>query len=129
MSGTQWFDPEAGQDQSQALLERVREAISRAEPLRIVGGGSKSFLGRPMDDALPVLDISGHRGIVSYDPTELILTARAGPPLSELHATLERARRMLACEPPASGGTATVGGLGAAGPPGPRPPRSRPARA
>src|SRR5690606_40012045 len=69
MSGTQWFDSGAGQDQSQALLERVREAISRAEPLRIVGGGSKSFLGRPMDDALPVLDISGHRGIVSYDPT------------------------------------------------------------
>lgn len=124
MSGTQWFDPEAGQDQSQALLERVREAISRAEPLRIVGGGSKSFLGRPMDDALPVLDISGHRGIVSYDPTELILTARAGTPLSELNATLERGGQMLACEPPAFGENTTVGGMVAAGLSGPRRPWS-----
>ena len=124
MVSNQWFDEVGAQDQSQELLERVRQAIERREPVSIRGGGTKAFLGRPMQDSLPVLDMSGHRGIVSYDPTELIITVRAGTRLSELHETLERGGQMLACEPPSFGDDATVGGMVAAGLSGPRRPWS-----
>lgn len=122
MADHQWFDEAGGQDQSQELLEQVRHAIERREPVLIRGGGTKSFLGRPMQADLPVLDINGHHGIVSYDPTELIITARAGTRLSQLHETLKRGGQMLACEPPSFGEDATVGGMVAAGLSGPRRP-------
>lgn len=69
-----------------------------------------------------MLDVRGHRGIVSYDPTELVITARAGTLLAELNATLERGGQMLACEPPSFSPAATVGGMVAAGLSGPRRP-------
>ena len=69
-------------DASAALLEQVNHALNHAAPLRIQGGNSKAFLGRQV--AGEVLDTRAHRGIVSYDPTELVITARAGTPLSEL---------------------------------------------
>ncbi|MFO7073783.1 glycolate oxidase subunit GlcE, partial [Pseudomonas aeruginosa] len=43
-----YFDPDAGADHAGALLERVRDALARRAPLRIVGGDSKAFLGRPV---------------------------------------------------------------------------------
>jgi glycolate oxidase FAD binding subunit len=111
-------------DASQALLDQVNQAIAVGMPLRIQGANSKSFLGREM--AGEVLDTRPHRGIVSYDPTELVITARAGTPLSELNAALDAAGQMLPCEPPSfnDGGIndATVGGMVAAGLSGPRRP-------
>ena len=116
----------ADRDASQALLEQVNEAIQSALPLRIQGANSKAFLGREV--AGEVLDTRIHRGIVSYDPTELVITARAGTPLSELNAALTEAGQMLPCEPPtfsdAGMGDATVGGMVAAGLSGPRRPWS-----
>jgi len=113
-------------DAVDGLLEQVNEAIHVGLPLRIQGANSKAFLGR--DVAGEVLDTRLHRGIVSYDPTELVITARAGTPLSELNAALEAAGQMLPCEPPtySDGGVsdATVGGMIAAGLSGPRRPWS-----
>lgn len=106
-------------DASQQLLQQVNEALANATPLRIQGANSKAFLGR--DVAGEVLDTRAHRGIVSYDPTELVITARAGTPLSELYAVLDAAGQMLPCEPPTFG-DATVGGMVAAGLSGPRRP-------
>lgn len=124
MSRMERFDASQGQDQSLALLERVKEAISRREALSIRGGGTKGFLGRQCSGPVSVLDMSGHHGIVSYDPTELIITARAGTRLSDLYAALDSGGQMLACEPPAFGDAATVGGMVAAGLSGPRRPWS-----
>jgi glycolate oxidase FAD binding subunit len=111
-------------DASTALLEQVNHALNSATPLRIQGGNSKAFLGRKV--AGEVLDTRSHRGIVSYDPTELVITARAGTPLSELQTALAEAGQMLTCEPPqfAREGSdgATVGGMLAAGLAGPRRP-------
>jgi len=111
-------------DASQTLLEQVNQAIQSGLPLRIQGANSKAFLGREV--AGEVLDTRIHRGIVSYDPTELVITARAGTPLSELNAALDQAGQMLPCEPPsysdAGVGDATVGGMIAAGLSGPRRP-------
>lgn len=106
-------------DASEMLVAQVCEAIQSATPLRIQGGNSKAFLGRPV--AGEILDTRVHRGIVSYDPTELVITARAGTPLRELCAALDAAGQMLPCEPPHFG-DATVGGMIAAGLSGPRRP-------
>lgn len=108
-------------DTSALLLEQVSQALQYATPLRIQGANSKAFLGRSV--AGEVLDTRGHRGIVSYDPTELVITARCGTPLMELAQVLDKAGQMLACEPP-SFGAATVGGMVASGLSGPRRPWS-----
>jgi glycolate oxidase FAD binding subunit len=109
-------------DDSQLLLEQVNQALENAMPLRIQGSNSKGFLGRTT--AGEILDTRAHRGIVSYDPTELVITARCGTPLSELTQALDAAQQMLPCEPPSFGEGATVGGMIACGLSGPRRPWS-----
>lgn len=107
-------------DQGDLLLEQVQSALDSGKSLAIAGGRSKQFLGRPLS-GIP-LDTRGHRGIVSYDPAELVITARAGTPLAELEAVLDAGGQMLPCEAPDFTGTATVGGMVAAGLSGPRRP-------
>jgi glycolate oxidase FAD binding subunit len=109
-------------DDSQLLLEQVNQALENATPLRIQGSNSKGFLGRTT--AGEILDTRAHRGIVSYDPTELVITARCGTPLAELAQALDAAQQMLPCEPPSFGDGATVGGMIACGLSGPRRPWS-----
>jgi len=109
-------------DDSQSLLEQVNQALENATPLRIQGSNSKGFLGRAT--AGEILDTRSHRGIVSYDPTELVVTARCGTPLAQLTQVLDAAQQMLPCEPPAFGDSATVGGMIACGLSGPRRPWS-----
>ncbi|GHK84888.1 hypothetical protein ECZU25_35130 [Escherichia coli] len=100
-------------DYSQALLEQVNQAISDKTPLVIQGSNSKAFLGRPVTGQ--TLDVRCHRGIVNYDPTELVITARAGTPLVAIEAALESAGQMLPCEPPHYGEEATGAGWSPAG--------------
>ncbi|AIO69904.1 MULTISPECIES: glycolate oxidase subunit GlcE [pseudomallei group] len=107
-------------DDSAALIAQVEQAIADRTPLRIRGGDSKAFLGRTLDAR--TIDTRSHRGIVHYDPTELVVTARAGTPLTELEAALDEAGQMLPCEAPAFDGRATVGGMFAAALAGPRRP-------
>jgi glycolate oxidase FAD binding subunit len=98
----------------------VRSAAARRAPLRIRGGDSKAVLGRPVEGE--TLDMRVHRGVVHYDPTELVITLRAGTPVAELNAVLEASGQMLPCEPPDYGGAATIGGAVASGLSGPRRP-------
>ena len=107
-------------DASASLADQVRSAIADDAPLSIVGGGSKTFLGRPTQ-ARP-LHVGGHRGIVSYEPSELVVTARGGTPLREVEAALGERGQMLAFEPPRFGDTDTLGGTVAAAQSGPRRP-------
>lgn len=103
------------------MIGQFRERILAADarrPLRIRGGGSKDFYGGPL--AGEVLDTTAHAGIVSYEPTELVVTVRCGTRLADLDAALAEHRQFLACEPPSFGGAATVGGALAAGLSGPR---------
>lgn len=110
----------ADYDASTALLEQVNYALNEGVALRIQGGNTKSLLGRPVNGE--VLDTRIHHGIVSYDPTELVLTARAGTPLKEIEEVLDAAGQMLPCEPPHLGDGATLGGMVASGLSGPRRP-------
>ncbi|MDR5865446.1 glycolate oxidase subunit GlcE [Halomonas koreensis] len=107
-------------DVTQALGERLRQADADGTPLRIVGGDTKAFYGRPVEG--DTLSTREHRGITRYDPVELIVSARAGTPLAELEATLAEQGQMLPFEPPHFGEDATVGGMVAAGLSGPRRP-------
>ena len=98
--------------------ERIRDAAARGAPLRLRGGGSKDFYGGALQGE--VLDTRGHAGVVSYEPTELVVTARCGTSLADLEATLAASGQMLAFEPPHFGAGATLGGCVAAGLSGPR---------
>jgi len=104
------------------LAERVRQAGADATPLCIRGGGSKAFYGRACVGK--PLDVAGHTGVVSYEPTELVITARAGTPLTEIEAMLAAKGQVLPFEPPHFGAGATLGGMLAAGLSGPRRPWS-----
>jgi glycolate oxidase FAD binding subunit len=105
-------------DASARLAEQVRAAAADRAPLVIRAGGSKDFYGNPAQGAR--LDPRDHRGIVAYEPTELVVTVRAGTPLAELEAELDARGQLLAFEPPHFGPQATVGGCVAAGLSGPR---------
>lgn len=100
------------------FAETIREAAARGRALRLRGGGTKDFYGNALRGE--VLDTRGYAGIVDYEPTELVLTARCGTPLADLESTLEANGQCLPFEPPHFGPGATVGGCIAAGLSGPR---------
>ncbi len=100
------------------LSERIREAAAQKRALRIRGGGTKDFYAYRLEGE--PLDVSPYRGVVDYEPSELVMTARAGTPLSEIEDALAAGGQMLACEPPHFGPQATLGGCVAAGFSGPR---------
>jgi glycolate oxidase FAD binding subunit len=107
-------------DAIEALRERIERAFANQEQLQIVGGASKTFLGRtPVGEPIHVDEC---QGIVSYEPTELVITARAGTRLDELDRTVRDAGQLLAFEPPHFGPDATLGGTVACGLSGPRRP-------
>jgi glycolate oxidase FAD binding subunit len=99
------------------MLEEFRTRILEKKPLRVRGGGSKDFYGQSLQGE--ILDTRGYSGIVDYEPTELVITAKCGTPLAEIESALAARRQMLAFEPPAFG-EATIGGIVAAGLSGPR---------
>jgi glycolate oxidase FAD binding subunit len=101
-----------------AFAEAIRAAAAGDRRLRLRAGGTKDFYGQSF--AGEVLDLRPHAGIVAYDPTELVITARCGTRLDEIEAVLGERRQMLAFEPPRFGDGATLGGVVAAGLSGPR---------
>src|SRR5881275_3339057 len=108
------------QDIVEQFQDQVRRAAEARQPLRIRGGGTKDWYGMP--PAGELLDTRAHAGIVDYEPTELVITARCGTPLAEIEAVLAERGQMLAFEPPHFGAGATIGGAIAAGLSGPRRP-------
>ena len=99
------------------LIDRVMLAQADRAALEIRGGGTKDFYGgAPTGEPLPV---AGLAGISSYEPTELVVTVRAGTPLAELEAALDERGQCLPFEPPRFAPGGTVGGMVAAGLSGP----------
>jgi len=103
---------------SKELRQQVEQAHSSGTVLKICAGNSKHFYGREVIG--DVLDVSQHQGVINYEPTELVITARAGTPLKEIEAILDSENQMLAFEPPAFGDSATIGGTIACSLSGPR---------
>ena len=96
-------------------------AIRRKIPLQICGGGTKQFYGTSSIELSGIqLDTTAYSGIIDYEPTELVVTARVGTRLVDLEAILDQHGQMLAFEPPYFGKAATLGGCVATGLSGPR---------
>ena len=100
------------------FADRIRSAAAQGGRLCLRGGGTKDFYGGPIEG--DPFDVRGHAGIVDYEPTELVITARGGTPLAELETALAERNQMLSFEPPHFGAGATLGGCIAAGLSGPR---------
>jgi glycolate oxidase FAD binding subunit len=100
------------------FIEKIRAAAAAGTALRIRGSGSKDFYGNaPRGEPL---ETRGHAGVVSYEPSELVITARCGTPLAEIQDLLDKQHQILPFEPPHFGAGATLGGCVAAGLSGPR---------
>ena len=110
------------------LLETIRSAAAQTpaqrKTFRIHGSGSHDFYGESLEGEL--LETRGLKGIVQYEPSELVVTVAAGTPLHELETALAEQGQCLAFEPPhfqwarnKPHGQATVGGMVAAGLSGP----------
>lgn len=101
----------------QVLIDRVHSARAAGAQLDIRGGGTKAFYGEtPQGEPL---DTRILEGISSYEPTELVVTARCGTSLAELEAALADEGQCLPFEPPHFAPGSTVGGMVAAGLAGP----------
>ncbi|MBS0416615.1 MAG: glycolate oxidase subunit GlcE [Proteobacteria bacterium] len=100
------------------LRERVLVAGSQRTPLQLHGARTKDFYGEAISGQ--PLDVSGYRGIIDYEPSELVITARCGTPLSEIEAALAERGQFLGFEPPRPVGNPTLGGVMATGLSGPR---------
>ena len=109
-------------DISQQLQQQVQDAFQQKAALSIVGGNSKAFYGRNDERtaSADTLEVSSHCGVLNYEPTELVITARAGTPLREIENLLEDNGQMLPFEPPAFADNATIGGTIACNLSGPR---------
>ncbi|WP_409071834.1 glycolate oxidase subunit GlcE [Limnohabitans sp.] len=111
----------AMQDTLQHTLQDFSDCILHAsqtgQPLRLRGGGTKDFLGQSLQGE--VLDTTAYRGILSYEPSELVITVRSGTSLAEVEAALAEKGQSFAFEPPHFGTGATIGGMVAAGLSGP----------
>jgi glycolate oxidase FAD binding subunit len=102
------------------LKDAIADAARAGARLEIRGSGSKAGIGAPREAA--VLDMTGFAGIIDYDPAELVLTVGAATPLAQVEALVAAEGQMLAFDPfdhgPIFGrpaGTATIGGIVAAG--------------
>ncbi len=104
-------------NRTQELQDRIRAAVNNKSMLQIVGGNSKHFYGNTTSQSAKseVLETRIHQGVVSYEPSELVITARAGTPLKEIEVLLAENNQMLPFEPPHYGEHATLGGAIATG--------------
>lgn len=121
----------AMQDTLAHFTDRILQASQSGQPLRLRGGGTKDFLGQALQGE--VLDTNAYSGILSYEPSELVITVRCGTPLAEVEAALadkgqsfafepphfRATRRDTLDKPPHLGADATIGGMVAAGLSGP----------
>lgn len=101
------------------ILDQVQAAYADGHKLHIRGGGTKSFIAAKPAAVGQMLDIRPLRGISSYEPSELVVTVRAGTPLEELNAVLAERGQYLPFDPPQFAPGTTVGGMVAAGLSGP----------
>ena len=100
------------------LRDHIVAANASKSPLRFRGSGTKDFYGESLRGE--IVDTRGHSGIVSYEPSELVIVARCGTSLSDVERALDEHGQFLAFEALRFGGDPTIGGVIAAGISGPR---------
>lgn len=120
------MDAFASPEDEAELASLLADRNSGLKPVEVVGGGSKRGVNGNVN-AADVVCLAALDGVVDYDPTELVLTAKAGTPLKRITELLAESGQMLAFEPMFMGGltgndatTPTVGGVVSANLSGPR---------
>ena len=108
------------QDLTESLRERIARASAADTAVSIRGGNSKSFYGHHCEGE--IIDVSGHSGVLAYEPSELVIHARAGTRLTDIETLLDQHQQMLAFDPPHFSPKSTLGGTVAGGLSGPRRP-------
>jgi glycolate oxidase FAD binding subunit len=95
----------------------VAEAADTRTPLEVMGRGTKREVGRPVQYGA-VLSTENLTGIQLYEPSELVLVARAGTPIAQIEQALTEHDQEMPFEPidlgPVLGfgrGQGTVGGM------------------
>ena len=111
---------------SSSMAARIKQAAANKTPLAIHGGNTKQFYGGAIVGE--PLDVRPYRGIIEYEPKELVLTVRAGTTLTDIENVMDQASQMLPFEPPHYAPGSTIGGAVAAGLSGPRRPYTGAAR-
>jgi len=111
-------------DLSTHIQKQLEHAFDNNTAVNIKGHGSKDFYGRRTDGSLTTLETIQHSGIIDYQPTELVITARCGTPIAEVESTLAAENQMLAFEPPQFNHRGSIGGMVACGLSGPARPYS-----
>ncbi len=112
--------------QTIASVNRAAQQKSKtqATALTIEGGTTKSFYGEPVTgdhaQSRVAVNTRSYAGVIDYEPSELVLTAKAGTSLLAIERTLAERGQMLGFEPPYFGEHATIGGVVACGLSGPR---------
>ena len=108
-----------------ALAADIADAHAAGDPVWVCGRETKASLLRPVQAARTVStrDITG---VTLYSPSELIFSARAGTPVSEIETMLAEQGQHMIAEPPdfsallGSDSTQTIGGVVATNLSGPR---------
>jgi len=113
-------------DDESGLASYLTDCNSELKPLDVLGGGSMQGVNGSAS-ASDIVCLSAMDGVVDYDPTELMLTVKAGTPLGQISDLLAESGQMLAFEPMMMGGltgnvsaTSTIGGVVSANLSGPR---------
>lgn len=114
-------------DLSHLFQQQVQDAIKQHHSLQIIGSNSKRFYGGNTATQHHILT-RDHQGIIDYEPSELVISARSGTRLADLNAVLNQHQQMLGFEPPQFGADASLGGTMACGFSGPRRPFTGSAR-
>ncbi len=98
------------------LKSMITALVESQVPVEIMGSGTKRGVGRPLS-APVALTTTGLRGISLYEPTELVMSVRAGTPVSQIEVELATRGQMLPFEPidlgPALGTNAGLQTIGA----------------
>ena len=102
-------------DFTPSIQRAVGNSYKNKSALQIVGMGSKHSFNFPVAEGTRVLDLSNHRGVLDYQPSELTITARAGTSVAEINATLKEFRQHIACEVPMMNSGGSIGGAVATG--------------
>jgi len=105
------------QDMTESFRQRIASACAGKTPVSILGSNSKSFYGHHCEGE--IIDVSQHTGVLEYEPSELVIQARAGTSLTDIEKLLEQHRQVLAFDPPHFSPKSTLGGAVASGLAGP----------
>ncbi|MBT4934348.1 MAG: glycolate oxidase subunit GlcE [Rhodospirillaceae bacterium] len=113
-------------DTPEQVLDAVKWALAEEQTLDVFGHASKRNFGCPASTHNN-LDLSALSGITLYEPAELVMSAAAATPMSEIQSTIDEHNQRLAFEPPNFGPlldsgpeAGTIGGVLACNLAGPR---------